>query len=121
MTKTILLVDDKKSMQDAYMDVLEDTGHMLLSAFNGLEALDILEKTPGIDLIVLDYEMPGMNGVEFLWARSKLLELMKIPVLMCTSCPEDMEMFDVVREHGWVKTFLKKPFGWRDVEGYLAD
>ena len=63
--KTILIVEDESTLNEAYQVVLAKAGYDILSAFDGKEALDI---TAGnhIDLILLDLRMPVMDGIEFL-------------------------------------------------------
>jgi CheY-like chemotaxis protein len=61
---TILAVDDDAIILMNTAALLEDMGHRVLEATSGDEALTIFRATPGIDLIVIDFAMPGMNGVE---------------------------------------------------------
>ena len=63
--KRILVVDDEEGIQLLYREEFEDEGYEVVSAYNGDEALVIFgEKTP--DLVILDINMPGMNGIEVL-------------------------------------------------------
>ncbi|RUR05510.1 response regulator [Legionella sp. km772] len=62
----ILLVDDNQSIRDCLIWVLEDEGYGVITASNGQEALDLLEKAPSLpDFILLDLMMPIMNGWQF--------------------------------------------------------
>lgn len=61
----ILIVEDDKSLHAAYKTILTKEGYEVLSAFNGQEALDLLEDQ-ATDLILLDINMPKKNGIEFL-------------------------------------------------------
>ena len=63
--KTILIVEDESSLNEAYQVVLAQAGYDILSAFDGKEALDIVENNH-VDLILLDLRMPVMDGIEFL-------------------------------------------------------
>lgn len=63
--KKILLVDDEESIHLLYREELEDEGYEVHSAMSGEEAMKIL-KTLSPDLIILDINMPGMNGIEAL-------------------------------------------------------
>jgi len=77
--KTILVVDDDKSVRDSLKMVLEFESYEVLFAENGQEALRQLAATP-IDLILLDVKMAGMDGLEVLQrVREKKAEL---PVVM---------------------------------------
>lgn len=63
--KRILVVDDEEGIQLLYREEFEDEGYEVISAYNGDAALNIfLEQLP--DLVVLDINMPGMNGIEVL-------------------------------------------------------
>ena len=63
--KNILLVDDEDSIHLLYREELEEEGYKVHSAFTGEEALEKLDKL-AVDLIILDINMPGMNGLEAL-------------------------------------------------------
>jgi two-component system, cell cycle response regulator len=60
---TILLVDDSLEYLEATRSMLEREGHAVLIAENGPDALSIL-KSKKVDLLLLDYYMPGMTGEE---------------------------------------------------------
>jgi two-component system response regulator VicR len=61
----ILIVEDEKSLNDAYKIVLEKRGHQVSTAFNGEEALQIFKKEVP-RLVLLDLRLPKLDGVEFL-------------------------------------------------------
>jgi two-component system response regulator (stage 0 sporulation protein F) len=61
----ILLVDDEESIHLLYREELEEEGYVVHSAFTGQEALNKLGQIQ-VDLIILDINMPGMNGLEAL-------------------------------------------------------
>ncbi len=63
--KKILLVDDEEGIHLLYREELEDEGYEVHSAFNGEEALEKF-KAVSPDLVILDINMPGMNGIEVL-------------------------------------------------------
>jgi DNA-binding response OmpR family regulator len=63
--KKILLVDDEDSIHLLYREELEEEGYEVHSALSGEEALDKL-KIISPDLIILDINMPGMNGIDAL-------------------------------------------------------
>ena len=61
--KTILLVDDEANIRFVYEEEFKEEGYRIISAANGEEALNLFENdTP--DLVILDIQMPGMNGIE---------------------------------------------------------
>ncbi len=66
-TKSVLLIEDDATLSDAFSMMLDMCGYNVRCAFNGKEALDLLQTfTP--DIILLDLLMPIMDGREFLQA-----------------------------------------------------
>ena len=81
--KTCLLVDDNKDILLYLNRVLSDTHIKTISARSGIEALEIVKSTPGIDLVLLDMQMPEMNGIE---ATKELRKIRKdIPIIAQTA------------------------------------
>jgi len=62
--------------------MLHELGHVVLEAGSGGAALDILERETGIDLLIVDFAMPGMNGAEV--ARLAHLRQPNLPALFVT-------------------------------------
>lgn len=62
---TVLVVDDDPDTVETMRDILEEEGHTVLSARNGLEGLEIALRTVP-DLVLLDLDMPVMDGRAFL-------------------------------------------------------
>jgi CheY-like chemotaxis protein len=60
--KRILVVDDEENIRMLYQEELQEEGYDVTVASNGIEALEILDKTP-FDLVTLDIRMPGMDGI----------------------------------------------------------
>lgn len=61
----ILLLEDEQMLSDAINEYLISLGHRVTSFHNGSEALEILKKEP-FDLLILDINVPGINGLELL-------------------------------------------------------
>ncbi len=81
---TIMVVDDSVSVRQVVSRLIEDQGWKVITAKDGIDAFDKLsEHRP--DIIVLDVEMPRMNGYEFLGAFKTQVEFYDIPVVMLTS------------------------------------
>jgi len=83
---TILVVDDDVLIAMSTVDMLEDLGHTVIEANNGAKALEIIERDVPIDLILTDYAMPGMTGLELAHAARKLRP--GVPVLIATGYAE---------------------------------
>lgn len=79
----ILVVEDDKFLADAYRNILELKGFNVELSYNGQEGLNHLDKHQP-DLILLDINMPVIDGVEFLERIKTNSKLKKIPVLLIT-------------------------------------
>ncbi len=62
----ILCVDDEQNVLNALRRIFLDDNYTILTATSGEDGLKILEKKENVHLVISDYRMPGMNGVEFL-------------------------------------------------------
>jgi PAS domain S-box-containing protein len=81
--KICLLVDDNKDVLLYLNRVLSDTGIKTLTARSGTEALEIVKNTPIIDVVLLDMQMPEMNGIE---ATKEIRKIRKdIPIIAQTA------------------------------------
>ena len=106
--KNILVVDDSTFVLKSITDILSKKEYSILTAKDGLAALDVLNKNPNIDLIFLDLEMPNMNGIEFLENVKIQPKFKDIPILMLSSS-NNRENYARVLKHGAID-FIKKPF-----------
>lgn len=86
----VLIVEDEKSLQDVYKLILHTHGYETLIAANGLEALEQL-KTTEPHLILLDINMPKMNGLEFMKEFVKLKLKTTVIVLSNMSLSDQIE------------------------------
>lgn len=62
----ILVVDDEENIRKSLKMILEYEGYQMLEAPDGEEAMDIIEETVGLDLILLDIKLPGRDGLDVL-------------------------------------------------------
>jgi signal transduction histidine kinase/CheY-like chemotaxis protein len=78
----ILLVDDDNAVREVTALILRDLGYTVLEVGSGGAALEVLSGEAHVDLVVLDFAMPGMNGIEV--ARQVQARFPSLPVLFVT-------------------------------------
>lgn len=111
----VLIVDDSKTDVVMISNILKD--YDLLTAYDGVEALELIEKHPDIDIMILDLNMPRMNGFEVLEAIKDHAEHEKIAVLILTNYDEiDNEIRGL--ELGAVD-YIRKPLNMRSLRKRL--
>jgi CheY-like chemotaxis protein len=83
----IIVADDYYSNRLLVSEILKSLGHDFIEAENGQQALDALEKNNDIDLVLMDLEMPVMNGVEAMrYIRDKLVyPKSNVPIIALTA------------------------------------
>jgi CheY-like chemotaxis protein len=82
-SRKCLLVDDNKDVLIYLNRILTDTGVTILTARSGFEAIELIKTTPDIDVVLLDMQMPEMNGIE---ATREIRKIRKdIPIIAQTA------------------------------------
>ena len=105
--QTILIVDDAEMNRMMLSDMLGDQ-YDYVEAADGREALRILEKNVSIDLILLDINMPEMNGFEVLEEMNRYHWIQEVPVIMITA-EESVESMEHAYSLG-VTDYIPRPF-----------
>lgn len=106
--QSILLVDDEADIRDSLRMLIEASIEDVdvVTAESGTAALDALARQP-VDLIITDYKMPGMNGLEFLHRAQKTSP--KTPRILVTAFPDLEIAIKAINEAG-IENFFTKPF-----------
>ena len=104
--KTVLIVEDEKEIHVFLNELLGDT-YKLISAYNGVEALAILEKELP-DIIISDVMMPFMDGVEFCGKIKNSIKTYHIPFIMLTAKDSVLQRIEGI-ESG-ANSYIPKPF-----------
>jgi two-component system, chemotaxis family, chemotaxis protein CheY len=115
MTK-VLVVDDSELMQEIILDALMEFGFQRNNvglAGDGQKALDILSDQ-AFNLIISDWHMPGMTGLEFIKSIRANPELFKVPFLMMTSEGQKENILKAVSSG--VDQYMLKPFDNDDLK-----
>ncbi len=109
MAKTILVVDDKKSLRDLVKAYLTQEGFRVVAADNGRRAL-LVARNEKPDLILLDIMMPEMDGYEFIriYRRER-----NTPIILLTAKLEESDK--VVGLELGADDYVTKPFGMREL------
>ena len=109
---SILLVDDDAGMVDTLTDILEAVHHRVCAAGTGATAVAALAATP-VDVVLMDIQMPGLNGVQAL--RAMRDRAPGLPILMMSAYTRDELVEEAERISG--RPVLRKPL---DVPEVLA-
>lgn len=113
MSMKVLFIDDSVSMRQMTSLILGGAGYEVVQAGDGEEGLASL--TPDVGLVITDFNMPGMNGIEVIRAIREGAVNKSVPVLMLTTESEQAKK-DEGRAAG-ATAWMTKPF---DQEGLLA-
>lgn len=87
---TILIVDDEPIVRQLFQKVMEHEGHIIHTAANGREALEVM-RTCVPDLIMLDLQMPAMDGYTFLRLIRRHLDWAHIPVVIVSALASECD------------------------------
>lgn len=104
-THKILLVDDEELVANVAKAMLKQLGYEVVTARNGQEAIEIFQQDQGISMVILDYNMPEMDGIDCL---STMRETSKIPALISTGAGYEFTE-EKIKEYQ-VQGILNKPF-----------
>jgi len=111
----LLIVDDSKTIRKRVNQIVSVLDVDILEAENGQEALNVLKEHDGnIDLILLDWEMPIMNGSEFLKIIKADKSYRSIPVIMLSAVSEKEKIIEAIR--AGAKQYITKPFSGEDLQ-----
>jgi CheY-like chemotaxis protein len=104
----VLAIDDEKFNLDIMQEYFEEARFDSVTAQNGIDALNILKKDNGFDVIVLDRLMPKMDGIEFVKKVKSNEDLQNIPVIMQTAASTSKQIAEGIKSG--VFYYLSKPY-----------
>jgi two-component system chemotaxis response regulator CheY len=115
----ILVVDDFPTMRRIVKTLFRQNGFTnFIEAEDGQQAYDILKKTPDIEFIVSDWNMPNMTGLEFLVSVRADPKFKHLPFLMVTAEAEKENIIAAVK--AGVSNYVVKPFTGQTLAEKLA-
>lgn len=118
MLKKVLVVDDSALIHQMYKMVLMRYRCEIIAALNGQDGLDKLEKNPDVSMMLVDINMPLMNGLEFIQKVKATGKYDQIPIIIVSTegKEEDTQRGLAIGAKGYVK----KPFQPSDLHGLIA-
>lgn len=124
-SNVILIVEDEKELLDSYKELVESAGYVCMTATDGYQGLDVLAKNVGgIDLVLLDLMMPGVDGLEVLRAaRSDPDKYGNMPIIVLTNMTSESvikESFDLGSSSYLVKTDIDYQGLVKELNKYLG-
>ncbi|KXJ52193.1 MAG: hybrid sensor histidine kinase/response regulator [Neptuniibacter sp. Phe_28] len=114
----ILVVDDSLSARKTLETLLKDTGYEVMTAIDGLDALNQMRKRPP-DLVITDMEMPRMGGIELSTVIRNRNETAHLPVIMITSRSTEKHRTEAV--DAGVSAYLTKPWSENQLLDQIDD
>ena len=112
MPQKILVIDDEVHLVHIVAYALKKVGYELLTAHNGRDGYELACKhTP--DLVITDFQMPGMNGFEMAVQLRDNSDTAQIPIIMITARGHKIPPNDLSRTN--IQSMLPKPFSARDL------
>jgi DNA-binding response OmpR family regulator len=107
---TLLVVDDEEKWLEVVANYLEGEGYRVIRALDGHEALFQIEQHPEIDAVLLDWMMPGMNGLD---VCRRIRSFSDVPILFLTAKSEEVDKLLGLELGG--DDYLTKPFSLREM------
>ncbi|MFG0251266.1 MAG: response regulator [Phycisphaerales bacterium JB038] len=117
-TPTVLVVDDETHIVHVVSLKLRNAGFQVLTAADGEEAYEIVcAEHP--DVVITDFQMPYLTGLELCVAMRENPECAETPVLMLTARGHALDESDVARTN--IKSVVSKPFSPREILGLVHE
>jgi two-component system chemotaxis response regulator CheY len=104
----ILIADDSETLRLELKEVLENGGHVVVEAQDGADGLKKAEEHQGVQLIISDYNMPGLDGITMITKIKQIERYKEVPVGMLTT-ESSKELKQSGKDAG-VVVWVVKPF-----------
>ena len=117
--KKVLVAEDNTVLGDVVQFNLQRAGFDVALARNGEQASQLLTEQP-FDILVTDYEMPGLNGEELCEFARNFLQLSALKIVMCTAKGHELRREQLQTQFN-IEWFLHKPFSMRDLTKLLEN
>ncbi|MDR1520643.1 MAG: response regulator [Planctomycetota bacterium] len=105
----ILVVDDSSTMRRIISNILKSNGYdNIVEAGDGVEGLSQLKANPDVKMILTDWNMPNMNGLDFLMKIRETAAITELPVVMVTTEAEKANVVAAIK--AGANNYIVKPF-----------
>ena len=115
----ILTVDDSRMIRVIIKNTIKSLGFDVVEAANADIALEVIEENQDVNLILLDWNMPGMNGYELLKILKNDDRYKHIPVMMVTTEGERKNVVKAIQ--AGAENYLTKPFTPEDLSTKVVE
>ena len=112
----ILIAEDEEPVRALIARGLTEQGHSVVATADGTEALDILQRDDGFDLLLADIKMPGMDGIALALAVAR--DFPKIPILLMTGYADQRERVSGLE--ALICDVISKPFALAEIKFAVA-
>ena len=112
-----LIIDDAKAMRIILKQIIQSIGGQVEEAGNGKEGLEKLKTMGQADLVLVDWNMPEMNGLDFVRAVRADANYRKLPIMMVTTETEASQMGKALA--AGANEYVTKPFTKDTIAGKL--
>ncbi|MEO6809561.1 MAG: response regulator [Isosphaeraceae bacterium] len=103
-----LVVDDSRTVRLILRKILQEMGTDVVEAGDGLEAIEQLQRNPDIELVLVDWNMPVMNGLDFILAVRAQAAFDSVRIVMVTTETEGEQVARALR--AGANEYVMKPF-----------
>ncbi len=105
----ILVVDDSSTMRRIISNILKSNGYEdIVEAGDGVEGLNQLKAHPDVQMVLTDWNMPNMNGLDFLAKIRETTPSSQLPVIMVTTEAEKANVVAAIK--AGANNYIVKPF-----------
>jgi CheY-like chemotaxis protein len=116
-TIQILLVDDDPHIRSLGRELLEKLGYGVETAEKGEEVLEKFQQGQSVDLVILDYHLPGMSGLEVCRRLKPLAPGVRMLIASGFSSTQEIEQLRAAGAAG----FLRKPFRLKELQSQIEE
>ena len=116
----ILIVDDSSTARAQVAKILAGIGREFIEAEDGSQGLALLQQHAEIDLVIVDYNMPVMNGIEMVKSLREVEGYKELPCIMLTSVGAEREDLIAIAKKVGILAWVSKPITKEQLQLIIA-